>query len=424
MTSVLLVCAEEAGVAALRADLDGAGIHVLGAVDRRNVVREAVRHAPDLLVWLEPAPDDMMLETLALLAATAPLPVLVFTSDCDAERMERALEAGVSAWVVDGYAAARLRPLLQLARARFHREQQLKAALEDVTHRFEERKLVDRAKGILMRATQVSEDEAFRVLRTVSMRDNLRVGQVSRQLIDVARYAEGVNRAGQLRMLSQRAVKLYALQATGTETQGSRALLAESCTRVESNLQALGRELSKATFGDLLEAVQSVWQELKQRLSAPAVPAQLGALDALAERLLSGAERLTGVLENAGHLNTLHIINVCGRQRMLSQRLAKQALLGQALDGEAGEAARARARETVQQFEQSLGWLNAAPLTTPDIRALLEAAGRNWQDLLGGVRQAGQAEGRLALAAASEALLELFDRLTERYERSIQALTR
>jgi hypothetical protein len=66
----------------------------------------------------------------------------------------------------------------------------------------EERTLVDRAKGILMKAGGLSEDEAFRILRSASQRNQRRVGQVSRRLIDAARAAEAVNRAGQLRMLS------------------------------------------------------------------------------------------------------------------------------------------------------------------------------------------------------------------------------
>src|SRR6185369_6331900 len=106
----------------------------------------------------------------------------------------------------------RLRALVHLALARFAHERQLRDALADVTSRFEERKLVDRAKGILMRARQVSEDEAFKVLRMASMHSNQRVGQVSQQVIAAAGIAESVNRAGQLRMLSQRVVKLYALR--------------------------------------------------------------------------------------------------------------------------------------------------------------------------------------------------------------------
>ena len=422
MISALVASTDTAGTSSLAADLVSVGIHVLGATDRRNVVRDVVRHAPDVLVWWENSLDDGSLLALAALAATAPVPVAVFTADPDADRIARAVEAGAHAYVVNGYSVQRLRSVLHVAQARFRREQQLRTALEDVTHRFEERKLVDRAKGILMRATQMSEDDAFRLLRKVSMRDNQRVGQVSRQVIDAAHYADAVNRAGQLRMLSQRIVKLQTLLCTGTERAGSAALLAQSVQRVDANLEHLGRALSKATFGDLLDAVHAVWGPLKAGLGdAPETP-RLARLDELAEGLLKGAEQLTTSLEGAGMLTTLHVIIVCGRQRMLSQRLAKQALLAALLPGEAGQTNRTGGAQTVKEFEETLVYLNRAPLSSADIRASLDSAGAAWQQLTGGLQQADQPAGRLVLASASEALLDAFDRLSELYERSMQIL--
>ena len=112
---------------------------------------------------------------------------------------------------MNGYGPDRLRSLIHLAMARFKQDQLLRDELTDVQHRFNERKLVDRAKGILMRVRNISEDEAYVVLRKAAMQSKLRIGQVAQQVIDAARYADAVNRAGQLRMLSQRLVKLYAL---------------------------------------------------------------------------------------------------------------------------------------------------------------------------------------------------------------------
>src|SRR5258706_96076 len=120
-------------------------------------------------------------------------------------------------------------------------------------------KLVDRAKGILMRARQVSEDEAFKVLRMASMHSNQRVGQVSQQVIAAAGIAESVNRAGQLRMLSQRVVKLYALRVADPQRAAHGELLAQSVQRVDASLAALAKSLSKPTYGDLLDAVLGPW---------------------------------------------------------------------------------------------------------------------------------------------------------------------
>lgn len=423
MTSVLVVSPSSPGAPPLDTDLASVGIHVLGAVACSNLVREAVRQAPDAVVCWESSPDDELFRVLEALAEHAPRPVVLFTSDPDADRIERAAAGPVHAYVVNGYAVARLRPLLHLAQARFRHEHRQREALAEVTHRFEERKLVDRAKGILMRATQMSEDEAFKLLRTASMHGNLRVGQVSRQVIDAARHAEAVNRSGQLRMLSQRLVKLYALLAAGVEARDARMLMVQSLDRIDGNLATLARLLSRATFGDLLDAVQATWRGLRSELGQGALLARLPALDSEAGRLLEQADQMTTALESAGLGTTLHVINVAGRQRMLSQRLAKHALLASLLQGEAGTLALAAAQQDVRAFEQAQAFLRQLPLSNSDIRADLDAADQDWQQVLAALHHPSEPHARAQLAAASESLLDTCERLVRRYERSMQMLT-
>lgn len=423
MTSVLVVSPSTPGAPPVDTDLASVGIHVLGAVACSNLVREAVRQAPDAVVCWESSPDDELFRVLEALAEHAPRPVVLFTSDPDADRIERATAGPVHAYVVNGYAVARLRPLLHLAQARFRHERRQREALAEVTHRFEERKLVDRAKGILMRATQMSEDEAFKLLRTASMHGNLRVGQVSRQVIEAARHAEAVNRSGQLRMLSQRLVKLYALVAAGVEARDARMLMAQSVERIDDNLAALVRLLSKATFGDLLDVVQATWRGLRSELGQGAQRERLPALDGEAGRLLEQAEQMTTALESAGLGATLHVINVAGRQRMLSQRLAKHALLASLLQGEAGTLALAAAEQDVRAFKQAQAFLRQLPLSNSDIRADLDAADQDWQQMLAALHHPGEPHAHAQLAAASESLLDTCERLVRRYERSMQMLT-
>jgi len=417
MISCLVLTPSTPDAPALASDLEAAGIHVLGAVERGKLVQDAVRLAPDVVVAHDASPDVALFDAVALLQATSPRPLMLFTADPDAEKMARALDCGVHVYVVNGYAPARLRSLIHLAQARFAHEQQLRRQLADVSSRFEERKLVDRAKGILMRARQLSEEEAFRVLRAASMQSNQRVGQVSQQLIAAAGLAEAVNRAGQFRMLSQRIVKLHALQ--------SAELLAQSCDRVDANLATLGKSLSKATWGDLLDAVAEPWAQLRAALAAPAAPAdaaRLAEVDALAERMLLTADRLVNALEATGAATRLHVINVCGRQRMLSQRWAKQALLSVLLRGEAAGAASAEADKASAEFEEALAHLNAVPLTSREIRESLDEAGRLGAAMTKARARVKTAEGQKALGEVSEALLALFEQLTERYERSMQML--
>ena len=422
MISCLLVESASAGGPALASDLESVGIHVIGAVQRGNLVQEALRLVPDVVLAHEASVGDALFEAAALLLATAPRPLVVFTNDPDVDKMSRALQAGIHAYEVNGYGIARLRPVIHMAQLRFARDQQLRNALADVSHRFEERKLVDRAKGILMRARQFSEEEAFRVLRAASMHSNQRVGEVSQQVIAAANHAEAVNRAGQLRMLSQRLVKLYALRVALPAAAPGADMLAESCKRVDANLGLLAKSLSKATYGDLLDAMYAPWTALKAAMAAPVAAARLAEVDALAERVLRDADRLVTNLETTGLTASLHVINVSGRQRMLSQRVAKQALLAVLLNGEAALAARAETGKARAAFEEALSYLNQVPLSTPEIRELLETAGRTWTAMTEALVSVPGAAGWRALGESSETLLALFEQLTDRYERSMQML--
>src|ERR1044071_3704248 len=105
-----------------------AGIHVLGAVQRVNLVQETIRLGPDVLVWHEPFPDDTLFQALQALQTHSPRPALLFTDSADGALIERAVAVGVHACVVGGFAAGRLRSLVMLVRAGFGREREVRGA--------------------------------------------------------------------------------------------------------------------------------------------------------------------------------------------------------------------------------------------------------------------------------------------------------
>jgi len=314
---------------------------------------------------------------------------------------------------VNGYSRERLRPLVQYTQARARLATAQRAELNELRLRYEERRLVDRAKGILMTSQEVDENEAFGLLRSASMQAKLRIGQVSQQVIDAAHYADAINRAGRLRMLSQRIVKLHALACSGVEVASSRALLADSVAQGQQSLDLLSTTVSRLSFGDLIDAAVGHWERLCRWLGAMPAPGSLAELDGHAEALLQAAERLTSALEGAALVTTLHAVNVSGRQRMLAQRLAKQALLAVP----SGELAM-----TAQAFDEGLAYLQGLPLSVPGIRRGLESAVNAWHALRAAAVQNRSPAADMTLAASSEALLEVFDQLTRDYERSMQLL--
>ena len=154
----------------------------------------------------------------------------------------------------------------------------------------------------------------------------------------------------------------------------------------------------------------------------------MDAVNARAEALLQGAEQLTRSLESSGATLSLQVLNLAGRQRMLSQRFAKCALLALADPGEGAATAQADMRLAQQAFESALTYLNGIALRTPEIDAALGAAGVAWLQMVDAAKQVErsvppQRQASLqALAQGSEVVLALFEQLSVDYERSMQML--
>jgi len=113
-------------------------------------------------------------------------PIVLFTDDADTSHVGDAIAAGVTAYVVAGLAHERIKPVLEVAMARFRHEEGLRRQLADARTQLSERKLIDRAKGLLMSRQHISEEEAYARLRKTAMDRGLRVAEVAQRLIDVA----------------------------------------------------------------------------------------------------------------------------------------------------------------------------------------------------------------------------------------------
>jgi response regulator NasT len=112
--------------------------------------------------------------------------VVIFSDDAQGASIRAAIQAGVSAYVVEGISAKRLEPVMRVAIERFEADQALRAELSSAKLQLAERKLVERAKGIIMKQRGVSEEEAFRALRSLAMERSVKLADAARQVIDIA----------------------------------------------------------------------------------------------------------------------------------------------------------------------------------------------------------------------------------------------
>jgi len=170
-----------------RALSEMAGVEVACILESAVELHDRVaQHKPDIVLIETDSPSRDVLEQLATMSSSAPRPVVMFTGDSQDETIRAALKAGVSAYIVDGIAPARLDPIMRVAIERFEADQQLRAELEETRERLEDRKFVSRAKGILMKQRGLSEEEAYAALRSHAMSRGVRLGEAARQLIEVA----------------------------------------------------------------------------------------------------------------------------------------------------------------------------------------------------------------------------------------------
>ena len=118
------------------------------------------------------------------MSSASPRPVVVFAEDPSHEPMQQALKAGVSAYVIAGLQPQRLTPVLQVAIARFEQDRTLREQLDVAQSQLSERKLIERAKGILMDDVGLSEDQAYKHLRKLAMDRGQRLGQVAERIVE------------------------------------------------------------------------------------------------------------------------------------------------------------------------------------------------------------------------------------------------
>jgi len=184
---VMVVDADSVRRAQIVASLQNTGCTVIehDALSLDIVARlENVR--PDVIVIDADAPDRDMLEHLCMISRDQPHPIVLFTDDDNEARIKQAIRAGVTSYVVKGIDPVRIKPILQVAIARFEEHQSLRRDLSDAQTQLADRKLIERAKGLVMKQKSIGEDDAYRLLRKMAMDRNAKLADVAEQIVGLS----------------------------------------------------------------------------------------------------------------------------------------------------------------------------------------------------------------------------------------------
>lgn len=181
---ILLVDPDSGRSTILEQALCDAGHAVVARLrSERDLASKVAEYRPDVVIIDMEAPGRDTLEQMREVSRDNPRPIVLFSNQRDPEYIRQAVKAGVSAYVVDGLQKERVLPIVEVAIARFREFQVLRCELEETRSRLQERKIIEKAKGILMRRRGLSENAAYQLMRKMAMDRNLRLAEVARTLL-------------------------------------------------------------------------------------------------------------------------------------------------------------------------------------------------------------------------------------------------
>ena len=185
---ILVIDEDPARAAALLQSLSAAGYESAGVVDPKDDLVAKVRDlAPDLIIVDMESPSRDTLEDMRRITADRPRPIVMFVDQSDESSIAEAMRVGISAYVIDGLNPARVKPILDVAVARFAEFQKLRGELDQAKIDLADRKTIERAKGLLMARRKIPEDQAYRLLQKLAMDQNQRLVEVARSVIAMDR---------------------------------------------------------------------------------------------------------------------------------------------------------------------------------------------------------------------------------------------
>ena len=187
MASVLVIDESQQRAVEICTGLIQAG-HQVAAVlpSALELVARIEEIKPDIILIETESPSRDTLEHLGVMNRDMPRPVIMFSQDDDQDTIRQAIRSGVAAYVVDGFDIDRLRPVVDVAVVHFEEHQALKRELAETSRKLSERKVIEKAKGILMKSRGMDEEAAYGALRKLAMERSQPLAKVAGNVVDMA----------------------------------------------------------------------------------------------------------------------------------------------------------------------------------------------------------------------------------------------
>ena len=188
MLKVMIVDYDKLRSKPLKQSLVDSGFDVVAHVENDiDLQAKCLALKPDVVIIDTDSPNRDTLENICVMSMHDPRPIVMFTHDGNKDQIKLATQAGVSAYVVGTIPSERLVPVIDAAIARFEEFKNLRNELFQAKTKLDERKVIERAKGLLMKQRGLDEDAAYEMLRSMAMKKNMKLADLSVQLLEAAR---------------------------------------------------------------------------------------------------------------------------------------------------------------------------------------------------------------------------------------------
>ncbi len=184
--NVMLVDDQPGRSAMVEKVLSEKGLNVISAIPScSGLLFQMEQHQPDIILIDLDSPDRDILESLAIINTHNPRPVVMFSREDDPDFISRAVQSGVTAYQLDSVNPDKVKPVIDLAMAQFNAYQSLRKELDSTKTQLADRKIIERAKGLLMKTQKIDEEEAYATLRSLAMETNQRLATAAQSVISM-----------------------------------------------------------------------------------------------------------------------------------------------------------------------------------------------------------------------------------------------